>query len=109
MPFIQNPLQEVCHALNVACVDLKDAFDSVSNEAFWKELRNVSMSEIVLKLIRVLYNNTIRQIHLGCNVSARVHATSVVKQAVYWIPLFSAVPWISSLYGSPQLKAQIFS
>lgn len=83
-------------------MDLKATFDSVNKEAFWIELRNISISKIILNLIRDLHNNAIRQIHLDCHVPARVHATSGVKQgcildpAIFCCAMDLIIIWITT-------------
>ena len=39
----------------VAAIDFKKAFDSIQHEAIWKSLRNHSVSEQYISLLKKLY------------------------------------------------------
>jgi len=76
---------ELRRPLHVAYVDLKSAFDSLDREAFWKSLRGIGTSEIVLRLLCDLHTGTDACVRVDKATSERF-ATSSARVACWLLP-----------------------
>ena len=73
--------------LHICFIDLQKAYDSVNCGALWRICRGYGLSDKMIKMIKLLYENTRAEVRIDGDFSTSIQMTTGVKQGCLLSPI----------------------
>lgn len=80
LKMVMEKSREFNKSLHICFIDLRKAYDSVNRQLLWKICRHYGLTEKIIKMLQLLYNNTRAQVRIGGEESMTFEIETGVKQ-----------------------------